>query len=743
MTFGNNILASMIALGLASIAVPSHADWALSADPIAVKPRPEQMQVQPQNPPAFTWSRHPLKPASYTVEVKSGSAVVATYTTKRNFYLPAKAFAAGTYTWRVTPSTVEAWSTPRTFVIDSTSKVFEVPESEVLRTNAIKHPRPRILPKEFMPVAQWSAAMKTDRGAALTRLTNEVTGRITSLVPIRDTDWVMFTTTTASAARSAQDTDIRTKIGLAARQAEAAALLFRLTGDVKFLNEALLRGDQLAALNPYGTTSYSNQDQATRQIAFSLAKSVDLIYDKLDATRRAAWLKAIEQRVAVIYADLAGGDGRMDQYPFDSHGGSNLGYVSVIAALLVNEIPAAQTWFDFAVRAFIHSTSVWSGPEGGFSQGTAYGTYTADILLQQWQPLGEALGLNLFNKPWAIGFTNYMMHFLPPGSPGNVFGDEREIIPNWGLTKAFASRYTTPTAAWYAKNQLGDENDLTLLTARYPLPVQTVTTAVPPANAALYPSIGWVAMHSSMADRARTSLYFKSSPYGSYNHSHSDQNSIVLNSGGRRLLMEAGYQDYYMSPLVTSWYRQTKAHNAITYDGGVGQFTQGTGENLGYNGRITAFSTSAALDYAEGDATPAYAGSLSAAIRKVWYLRGQDAVVVLDKISSPAAHKFEWNMHAAGPIKTEAPAKVAITNVDRSVCLTDLSSGSVFETRSGPPPKAGMVENHGAYVKTAAATSAEFLVVLDVGCKRPAVTLTNTASGRTLTIGTQTLNLPK
>ncbi|UMR28359.1 heparinase II/III family protein [Massilia sp. MB5] len=743
MTFGNNILASMIALGLAAVALPSHADWALSADPVAVKPKPEQMQVQPQNPPAFTWSRHPLKPASYTVEVKSGSTVIATYTTKRNFYLPSKAFAAGSYTWRVTPSTVDAWSTPRTFVIDSTSKVFEVPETEVLRSNAVKHPRPRMLAKDFLPAAQWTAQMKTDRGAALTRLTTEVTGRITSLAAIRDTNWVLYSNAVASAARAAQDTDIRYKIGLAARQMEAAALLFRLTGDVKFLNEALLRGDQLASLDPYGTTSYSNQDQATRQIAFSLAKSFDLLYDKIDTARRAAWLKAIEQRITVIYTDLAAGDGRMDQFPFDSHGGSNLGYVAVISALLVNDLPVAQAWFDFATRAFIHSTSVWSGPEGGYSQGTAYGTYSADILIQQWQPLGEALGMNLFNKPWAIGFSNYMMHFLPPGSPGNVFGDEREIIPNWALPKAFAARYATPTAAWYVKNQLGDENELTLLAARYPLPVQTVTAAVAPANAALYPSIGWVAMHSSMADRARTSLYFKSSPYGSYNHSHSDQNSIVLNSGGRRLLIESGYQDYYMSPLVVSWYRQTKAHNAVTYDGGTGQFTQGSGENLGYNGRITAFSTTAGLDYAEGDATPAYGGSLTSAIRKVWYLRNQDAVVVLDKLSAPAAHKFEWNMHAAGPLTADAAGKVTITNVDRSVCLTDLSSGSVFATRSGPPPKAGAVENHGAYVKTTAATSAEFLVVLDVGCKRPAISLSATASGRTLTVGTQTLSLPK
>ena len=40
-------------------------------------------------------------------------------------------------------------------------------------------------------------------------------------------------------------------------------------------------------------------------------------------------------------------------------------------------------------------------------------------------------------------------------------------------------------------------------------------------------------MHSSLSDPNRLSIFFKSSPYGSYNHSHADQNSFVIHHRGR------------------------------------------------------------------------------------------------------------------------------------------------------------------------------------------------------------------
>jgi Xaa-Pro aminopeptidase len=53
-----------------------------------------------------------------------------------------------------------------------------------------------------------------------------------------------------------------------------------------------------------------------------------------------------------------------------------------------------------------------------------------------------------------------------------------------------------------------------------------------------------------------------------------------------------------------------------------------------------------------------------------------------------------------------------------------------------------VTEDHGAfYLKNDGKSAAEFLVLLDVGCKRPTVKFATSGTTRTLTVGTQTVNL--
>jgi len=773
---------------LSTFATTSRADWAISANIEAVRPAPDKMQLQPQNPPGFSWSRYPIATSStwYLVIIQPpGTASPIKHVVPRNWLLPTHAFpTAGIYTWKVAPFTrtqamndadaaartkakaagsnlaqIEAaaeaavvplaeavakdWSTVRSFTIDSSATKFEVYDNATLRDNVLRHGRSRMLSPTFLPYLKWSSAMVTERGDQVRRLIETVQSRMT-MAPVKDSDWPLVSSGTMTTALSNQNSDIRNRINRTSHQVEAAALLYRLKqGEAiatAYLNEAIKRGDELAALSPTGPTSYANQDQATRTISLSLSKALDMLWNNLDSTRKATWQSAIARRTTDIYNDLAGSNGRMDQYPYDAHGGNTLGFLALIAALNLGDVPAAQTWFDFAVRTYVHQVYTWSGPEGGYANGTAYGQAAADFSVQIWDPLSQALGVSIYRKPWSDGFLRFMAHFVPPGTPNHVFGDGHEDVPNTYLLKAFASRFNTPAAKWYFNSMTGVEDPLTLLQAPSPLPVNTVTSAVPPPNGAFYPSVGWAAMHSSLADTKRTSLYFKSSPYGSYNHSHGDQNSIVLNSGGKRLLIEAGYYDWYGSPLWSSWYRATKSHNAVTYDNGVGQRIEGNTVNLGRNGKITGFSTTSAMDYVEGDATPAFEGALSLNRRKVWYFRSQDAAVVMDTLTAPVAHAWEWNFHAAVAITVNADGSATIVNSDRSLCVRSITPGTTLVKRDGPAPRTG-IEEHAAFTRPAA-LKGEFVILLDVGCKKPAVKLTTGTTSRVLTVGSQTITLP-
>jgi hypothetical protein len=232
-------------------------------------------------------------------------------------------------------------------------------------------------------------------------------------------------------------------------------------------------------------------------------------------------------------------------------------------------------------------------------------------------------------------------------------------------------------------------------------------------------------MHSDIASSARSSLYFKSSPYGSYNHSHGDQNGLLLSAGGQPLLVKAGWYDWYGSPLWNDWYRQTRSQNAVTYDGGKGQYVAGYRETIQYNGKITAFAAQPTYDYTEGDATAAYAGALTMARRQVWHLRNaNNAILVRDKLSSIVARTYEFNLHAPVTMTVESPSSVRIAVNGQSVCVRSLYPGAAFAKWTGPAPRAGVAEDHGAfYLKGEANATAEFLVLLDVGCRRPSVVL--------------------
>jgi hypothetical protein len=743
MKFHRKGIAFAVAIASLSCSFSAHADWAQSTDPLVVQPNPSNGAVQAQNPPSFFWARYPTGPASYEIEITAAGGSPVKATVDRNWYLPTKALALGNYTWRVRPSGASDWSSPRAFSITSKSATFEIPDNATLRARITAKARPRSLPDSFTAFSTWSTAKKTDLEPYLSRLTNEVKLQMGALPDLSDGRWPVAIASPLTAAMASQQTDVRNRINESSRQLEAAALLWRAKKDQTFLNEALKRGDQLASLNPGGPTSYANQDQATRQIALALVKAVDLLAGDLDATRKARWLKVVAVRGNEMYSNLAGDNGRLDQFPFDSHGNTCMIYMSLISTLALGDLPDAQKWFDFTFRAYVNNPSPWSGPEGGYANGTAYGEYAAGYMTALWDPLVQATGVNMYSKPWTLGFLDFATQFTPPGSKVHAFGDGSETKPDPRVFRAFANRMVSPRAAWYVANLGGSlEDSMSVLQAPYPMPVSGTSLKVPPSNSAYYPSTGWVAMHSDIGNTNRTSVYFKSSPYGSFNHSHGDQNGLLLSVAGQPLLVKAGWYDWYGSPLWTDWYHQTRSQNAVTFDGGKGQLVDGYREQLQRNGRITGFSAQSAYDFAEGDATPAYGGQLTMAKRQIWYLHDQNSMLVRDKLAAVVAHTYEFNIHAPVAMTVESPTSVKIAINGQSVCLRDINGNAPFAKWSGPAPKSGVTEDHGAfYLKNDGKSTAEFLVLLDVGCKRPAVKLAGAGSGRTVTVGSQTFNL--
>jgi hypothetical protein len=99
-------------------------------------------------------------------------------------------------------------------------------------------------------------------------------------------------------------------------------------------------------------------------------------------------------------------------------------------------------------------------------------------------------------------------------------------------------------------------------------------------------------------------------------------------------------------------------------------------------------------------------------------------------------------VHAPAVMLVETPASVKIAAGGQLLCLRALTPGVSFAKWTGPAPKSGVVEDHGAfYLKNDGRSVAEFLTLVDAGCRRPNVTISTTGTVRTVTVGTQSVTL--
>jgi hypothetical protein len=245
-------------------------------------------------------------------------------------------------------------------------------------------------------------------------------------------------------------------------------------------------------------------------------------------------------------------------------------------------------------------------------------------------------------------------------------------------------------------------------------------------------------MHSSLSDPNRLSVFFKSSPYGSYNHSHADQNSFVVNYRGRRLAIASGYYDDYGTKHWHEWYKQTRSTNAITFDGG-----QGQGESdKAFSGEIVRFESGDGFDYAIGHAEKAYDGKLTKAERAIVYLR-PDTIVVRDVVASATPRTWEWNIHALNRIAQSSNTKVTLRNGPAQMCVELVSGPEVVFTQTDQftaRPSSGANQWHGTFASTVKSPAAEFIAVMRVGADCPAATTKRVGDASEVAVGGKTVS---
>lgn len=704
-------LAHANAAQAACVAATESADWLHSKKLLTAPVQPADCAIIEQTPPQFGWPDQ-APGARYRLTLFFPDGQSRSRETSRNWLAWPEPLASGQYAWRVTlirnAASAEEAGSVRRFTVSTEARPVVVPDARELyrRAATLEHPRalPRGAEKEGL-----IGALLNERRVGVKTLLGSVDARLRRQLP---PDPPLHLSRGSIESRTHDEMRILLK----------AAFAWVVTRNDKHLADAKRRALNVAAWDARGATSFGNADRAGREIAWTLALVYDWLYEALEPAERQALRDAIRSRANEMLAHLTGPRGT-NVVPLDSHGNHSIGKLAVIAVLLAGDVPEAESWLHESLPLHLHLISPWGGEDGGYANGTGYALWDAGDSFVDWHILRWATGVDVSQKAWVRNFGRFLVYFLPPGTPRHTFGDGAEETPgeNWArFGKAYALLTPSALSRWYAAQLFGeDPGRLEVLLA----PRDAGGEAIFPegiANAALFPSIGWSAMHSDLRDRGRVSVYFKSSSYGSHNHSHADQNSFVINARGQALAVDSGYYDAYHSPHWENWTKQTRAHNTITFDGGQGQ----THHTIAAKGKITQFETDGQVDVVTGDAAEAYGGALRKAVRSVVYNR-PDQIIVFDRLESDAPRRWEWNLHALERMVQDEAGRVLLRSGSVSLCVTVQATAPLRFEQSDAFTDAPRGENrpnqwHGRFETVGKTKSATFAAVLSVDCRNGA-----------------------
>lgn len=594
----------------------------------------------------------------------------------------------GKYTWEVSyvlgGEVVK--SEPRRFAVLAN---YRLPTSADILQKVKAHPRPRALPENHThaKIAELATGGELAPAFEATKTDAEL---FRSKTPEKDSPTKRDYTLTLEPRREDHppmtDQAWKTYLYNAAmkerRAIETLGHMYLFTGESGYLIAFKERLLNLASwkYDAGAPTSEGYQDQANRDIFLALAIGLDLfesaaIGEKLNDEERNLVLGTLKGRIEQARASVR----LLGKQPYLPHPLTAVHYLTeaLMYAQGLAGFSEADGLLEEAWRDLITSVGAFGGAQdGAYGNGSAYGWYTMNVYartiavirlitgedLTRFEPFGQ-IGIN------QIAQTPPATQAATPKIMG-TFGDgveELQLFWDHGGTdfRLLAHATGKPEYEWYWRTYpdfVTRRHSLTpyhfLLLGRTVPSAPTSAPTLP--NSFRFEDAGVVAFHSNTKDPERSSLFFRSSPLGSENHSHADNNSFNFVSRGKEILISSGFYSDYGNKHHQLWTRQTKAKNALTFDGGVGQ--SGGGSEPGYirpsvdaSGKLVNYTTDGGWRIATGDATDAYrtydsgigdwTRLVTAAYRTVAYRPADGVAIVYDYAASDTARNWELNFH--------------------------------------------------------------------------------------------------
>jgi len=706
-------------------------DWMSPQSELEMPLYPFNDALVVQNPPVFRW-RYEGKDINYQVVIEGTGTTKGRVEriTEYNHILLDAPLDVGTWRWRARRwhdrTGPGDWGQWRGFAINEKAHVFVAPSVQEAWDRAFKRRRPRSFPGkqgfgQLRKELRQGERKPIFKQVVKTVGTKFVEGELDPEPPTATFEVEDYYERIRVAKFIAQ------VVNKATVQLGTTVYSYHLTRDEAMMKEAWRRALVLSDWDPDHSTGVRSSDLSNLRIALALALVYDITHKHMDDDTKTTLRRMIEYRTQAAFDQYIVNPKRaLELKPYNSHGFRQAGAVTAIAAIMARDTPRAQNWFFRTYPIYLATLSPWGGEDGGFGNGVNYGIWDAVNNMHYWDVIKNAIDVDPTQMGWPKQAGVFFSYMVPPGTPNSAFGDggENDFPDVWALVAMmYRQRIDTPISRRFASqwDPQRPEFYLHLYGPLYEEPERPFKQAshVELPDTAIFPSIGWVVMHSELDDPDRYSILFKSSPYGSFSHSHADQNAFIINGRQESLAVDSGYYDTWKSKHHLAWTMQTRAHNAITYDGGQGQPHQ----SRSAQGKITNFARCGDYDMTTGDATKAYQGALTKAVRTITYVR-PDLALIYDDLASEEARTWEWNLHGWEKIATPNPGEAVIAKGNGKACFKVLSSPEIEanQINSFPEdPDPFFVPDwqnqwHLTWVSKQKSKTAEFLVAVDLDC---------------------------
>lgn len=730
---------------------------------------PRDCAIVPSSTPIFSWRQPSTRDKTiawtFTLRKASGELVLTRQTMSPRLLLADPALAPGLYNWSVSFTDTKKQvinSEARRFAVPGGTSIAKLPSGLALATAAANKARPRLLPAGATAAKVATAARASELNTSFTAF---LAAADKALIAAPSSAPTVAPKAAQSITDAATLTAIKKQTEAEHEAIEALGYGYIFTGDTKYQTAGIARVMALAAWSTSGPTSEAIQDQANRQIYLALAKGLDYFAPGLTTKQTATIVATLKNRVLQAKASVA----NLDVEPYNSHVLTATQFITeaMLYAVGTPGFPEARTWLAEAWEIWLTATiGTWGGStDGAYGNGEAYGWYTLSSFAITVATVRLVANTDLSNWAPVSKFGDNQIAFTSPFGPArSAFGDDAERTSHyWDYGRdgyrLYASLTRAPAHEWYwRQNPTSVAYRFAVSPANYMMlglyPARP-SPAAPTQNSWSFEDAGLVAIHSKTTEPARSSVFFRSSRLGSFNHSHADNNSFNFSSKGLPLLISAGYYPYYNSPHHATVARATRFKNALTFDGGIGQAEPsatptGPGKpvfTMDARGQLLNFADTGPWAAATGDASLAYQGQnqsnatwtplLSNAVRSVAYNRAERVLIIYDWATSASNRTWELNFQTLNPATVNGKT-VKVINGIASACIDVHGlAGSTPNLSSGFPiaPENGGADQHRA--KFSAASPSRELVAVTVvreDCRSMPIAVTFNGSQATVSI---------